>query len=352
MFKKTKFTSTLAIAILCCLIWTNLKTNSVSQNNFPINLNNLSLSSFGVVSEDIEFEELLIVAGTPISSILTLGSFDETDLPNLILGFIFDQVGIRSQEISLEQLPFLEGFTIAELASFIPGLSSLRLNTVPVFSALIEQYFGGGVLDSLGNQTIGALLNRNNIANLLLGDLTSLSSFSVSALPGLTNTMLSNIPGWELLNIELIPGLDLLPIRFFASLPTVIPLAIMDIAFGEAEGYRMNSISGSYQEGFNVPCNHSNCAHIELGPPLSGKQWISGRSSLVQGGSGCLRGREPTGRHPLGRFAKVVLIDTNEANGTALFALYFRFSLFCGKSPYIIGPFPFYQAREKDLIIV
>ena len=72
----------------------------------------------------------------------------------------------------------------------------------------------------------------------------------------------------------------------------------------------------------------------------------------MPGGSGCLAGQEPTGRHPFGQGFKVVLTDTDEASGLAEFGIYFRFSLFCGTSPYIIGPFPWISQHEKDIIFL
>ena len=352
MLKKTSFISPLIISVIASLIWANLNVTTLSQTNLPVTFGNLSISSLGMLTQDIEFGDFRWLAGTPLSEILNLGSFEDTDLPNQILGFIFDQTDIIPEEISLDLLPFLEDFNITELASFIPGLESLTLNTVPVLSALVTQQLGNGVLNRLGNQSIGTLINRSRVGSLILGNLNNLNSFSVTSLPGLSNTAISRIPGWRSLNISQIPGLDRLPFAAFAQIPTEIPLAILDVAYGSQEAYRLNSVSGSYQAGFQVPCERSSCIHIELGPPLRGKHWISGQSQWVMGGTGCLTGIEPTGRNPLGPFAKVVIINTNEANGTVLFALYFKFSIFCGTSPYIIGPFPFYEAREKDLVII
>ena len=136
----------------------------------------------------------------------------------------------------------------------------------------------------------------------------------------------------------------------------LIPFAQVDIVFGPAEGGLTRTISGSYQEGFNVPCA-SNCSHIELAAPYLGAQWVSGLSQQVRGGYGVLgslnNGVEPTGRHPFGPAFKVVLLETDEASGTANLGLYFRTCINSpidlGCSPYFIGPLPFMSIREEGL---
>jgi murein DD-endopeptidase MepM/ murein hydrolase activator NlpD len=150
-------------------------------------------------------------------------------------------------------------------------------------------------------------------------------------------------------------------------------LGKIDVVYGEKEARRINTVSGSYQEGFNVPCEKDSCAYIELTDAmdvgldlasLHGKQWISGNSQIVEGGFGPLKyanvipspGKEPTGRNVFGEFFKVVLTDTDESEGKAEFGLYFRYCMYifgyrtC--TPYFIGPFPWFSHHEKDTIIL
>lgn len=130
-----------------------------------------------------------------------------------------------------------------------------------------------------------------------------------------------------------------------------------DIVFGNAEGDLQRTISGSYREGFAVPC-WQDCAHIELGAPYTGLRWISGLSQQVQGGHGFLRslnnGWEPTGRHPFGSSVKVVLLETDETSGTANMGLYFRTCIRkpidLGCSPYFIGPLPWLTISEQSFL--
>ncbi len=137
------------------------------------------------------------------------------------------------------------------------------------------------------------------------------------------------------------------------------PLSRTDIVFGNIEGGIDRTISGSYEEGFAVPC-YRNCAHIELGAPYTGFRWVSGLSQQVNGGHGIMGqindGLEPTGRHPFGSAVKVVLLETNEATGTAQLGLYFRTCvrrpIDLGCSPYFIGPLPWLTIREEDFVIL
>ena len=142
---------------------------------------------------------------------------------------------------------------------------------------------------------------------------------------------------------------------------TVTPgiIGIVDIAYGTAESHRQNTITGSYQEGFEVDCEED-CAYAELGNWSYGKQWISGKYQNVRGGFGVLGmvngGREPTGRHPFGNLFKVVVWDTNESEGLVDTALFLRscqrFPIDLGCTPYFIGPVPFLSYHEKDTMFV
>lgn len=338
------------------IIILNSSSHSLASD-VEIPVKNLSLSDLGTITEDIVFEKYIFLAGTSATELLKIGDFYETLLPMKTLGFIFSETGLLPQDISLNKLPFLKEYNFFQLASFIPNISQKQLIDIPVLSTLVHNKLGTNFYEKFKNETIFYLLNQNNFTSLKLKNLklkhlgNDLSLFSVDSLPGLNNLIISDIPNWPNLKVTDIPGLEKLPFDKYINI-SLIPISIFDIAFGEKEADRLNSISGSYQDGFDVSCDQSSCIHIELGNPYLGKQWISGKSQWVNGGSGCLAGKEPTGRNPLGSFAKVVLTDTDEGAGSATFSLYFRFSIFCGTSPYFIGPFPFYQVQEKDLILI
>jgi hypothetical protein len=314
---------------------------------------NLSIADLGAASEGGSYNGMSWQAGQAAADLLRLGSLAETALPDLSVGRVFAVAGFDPKAVSLTALPAVSSLTLQELVRVVPKLGSRTLLQVPPVQALVARSLGALRSRTIGSRTLAQLAENPQLGGLRLAQLTELDRFSIASIPGLTAMPLRGLPNWQSIAVSEVPGLASLPFRsILGDLPQSIPLAILDVVFSEAEGYRADAISGSYQEGFQVACNQPNCAHIELGEPHLGRQWISGRSQWVRGGSGCLSGSEPTGRHPFGSAFKVVLTDTDEASGSAEFSLYFRFSLFCGTSPYIIGPFPFYRAAEKDTIIV
>jgi hypothetical protein len=150
-----------------------------------------------------------------------------------------------------------------------------------------------------------------------------------------------------------LPGLQTLDLSFIGK---------VDIVLRDIEANRTRSISGSYQQGFNVPCLQNNCAHAEVAGigRTTGTQWISGKVQKVTGGFGILKalndGKEPTGRNPFGSAFKQVIWDIDEASGSMETAMFFRICKtipFVGRtcSPYFIGPVPFIEYKEKDPII-
>ena len=298
--------------------------------------------------------------GDPITSILMLGDLAEaTNLPTRSLESILDAVGLSAGSFSLDDFGLLENQTLKTLVDAIPNLADLSLADVKPLYDLVEQELGTALANSLSDSALG-----NLIADVLLADLRlvslDLSEYGLDSIAGLLDSPLNQFSRWGETSIGQIPGLVELPFAdFFMDLGTPGAFALVDIVFGEKEARRLNTVTGSDVVGFDYPCNQDNCAHIELAGPewlgatfVHGKQWISGDSQSVRGGSGCLAGEEPTGRHPFGKGFKVVLTDTNEASGLAEFGIYFRFSLFCGTSPYIIGPFPWMSQYEKDIIFL
>ncbi len=139
-----------------------------------------------------------------------------------------------------------------------------------------------------------------------------------------------------------------------------LEITLVDLPLGTAEERISNTISGSYEEGFNVPCE-TECAHVELANWASGQRWISGKYQKVKGGEGLLGlvngGFEPTGRHPFGSAFKVAVWDVSESEGRVDTALFFRYCqrgwfVDLGCTPYFLGPVPFLSYSEKDLMFL
>ncbi|WP_013321060.1 hypothetical protein [Gloeothece verrucosa] len=299
-------------------------------------------------------------AGDSITSIVTLGDLaSSTNLPSRSLLSILNPVGLSGNSVSLADFGVIKKQTLKTLVDAIPDLAHFSLHEVAPLYDLVETQLGSANATDLSNWALGDLINDDSLANLPLDSL-NLAKYNVNSLPGLLDTPLDQFAGWDETLIEEIPGLADLPFsNFFTDLGTPGIFALVDIVFGEKEAHRVNTVTGSDVVGFDYPCDQNNCAHIELAGPdwlgatfVHGKQWISGNSQSVAGGSGCLAGSEPTGRLPFGEGFKVVLTDTDEASGIAKFSIYFRFCTLCGCSPYIIGPFPWMSQHEKDIIFL
>lgn len=291
--------------------------------------------------------------GDRIEDVLLLGDLqDMGNFPNWSISESAALGNIPIDSIRLSDIAPLRWQTIEDLVKAIPSLENAPLQSVPVLQDLLRE--AGIELEA--SQPLGALIKNNQIADIVLGkNGLDLSRYQLSAIPGLESTPLRELSRWVESPLSGIPGLSTIPLEsLFSGFLQGGLTAIMDLPWSNKEARRLNTITGSYREGFRVPCQKKQCAYIELaGPePVHGKQWISGRSQKVRGGSGCLRGREPTGRHPYGPAFKVVLTQTVEPEGQADFAIYFPLSVPCGNSLYVLGPFPWRSYHEKDNIFV
>ena len=298
------------------------------------------------------------LAGKQAGNALWLGDFQNSfNLQSFTLRQIGDITGLSLDGRTLADLELLGWQTLEDLARAVPGLQNTRLANLPAVSTLLA---------SLGRRvdprtTLRQIIADRTLAALPLGRV-DLRSFGLIALPGLNDTPLANFRDWQRSSVAGVPGLVDVPFDRFPtplSLQAAIPTYV-DIAFSNVEGGLTRTVSGSYQEGFNVPCA-ANCAHLELGLPFEGQQWISGLSQQVRGGYGVLGrlngGLEPTGRHPFGPGFKVVVLETDEATGTANLGLYFRFCVKrtfvdLGCSPYFIGPVPWLPVQEEGVTVL
>ena len=289
-------------------------------------------------------------AGDRIENIIKLGDLEESLSPQLFsLEDIFNQVQDSSvpPEVTLKDFNLIGNQTLKSLVEAIPSLASKTADNIKPIADLLRQY-GVNNLDVM----IGNLIKNPQIANLQLNSI-DLQQYQIDSIPRASSTQLKNFQNYEDSYISEIPGLDQLA---FSNYPNPIGSAMgfvgrADFIWGEAESDRDRTISGSYVEGFQVPCQN-NCAHIELddfenlgrtiASGFEGNQWIRGRDHWVAGGTGCFSGgREPTGIHPFGSTFKEVLWDTDETRDQALIVMFFNIKTQCGESPYFIGPFPF-----------
>jgi len=302
--------------------------------------------------------------GQTLPEILTLGDISPALSVELLTpGAIAQDTQLDSTQVALSSFPLVGEQTLTDLASAVPQLGQTSVGDIPPVAGLLK----AKGLPGLENQPLANVLASSpQIGDFKLGDI-DLSEFPLSSIPNLEATELRQFSGWDKSLIQDVPGLSSLPLANFPNPVAALGSMVMriDTIYGTAESRRHNTISGSNVDGFQVPCD-KNCAHVELDnlenvgrsqqSPLEGKQWISGKYQKVNGGSGCLAwvngGKEPTGRHPFGKTFKVVVMEPDETTDTVDTALYFRFASFCGATPYILGPVPFFSYHINSPIFV
>jgi hypothetical protein len=296
-------------------------------------------------------------AGQTADQYMQLGDFQESfQLQQFSLYEIAALVGLDWPALRLADFALVAWQTLGDLVQAVPDLANRPVESVAPIADLLQ-----GEVDP--QTAIAEVLQDEALASLSLGDL-NLEQYGLADIPGLMEAPLERFRDWQQSVIDQVPGLADVP---FANFPNPIVeqgvvVGQVDVVFGTAEGDRTNTISGSYVEGFNVPCE-ADCAHLEMGQPIlvEGTQWISGKYQQVRGGRGALAaangGVEPTGRHPFGHAFKVAVLDTDEASGTAETGLYFRMcvrNLFVnlGCTPYFIGPIPWLPVQEEGMVFL
>jgi hypothetical protein len=297
-------------------------------------------------------------AGQTADQYLKLGDLQTSFYPQIFNLYSIGQIAhLGVQKVALSALESAAWQRIDDLVAAIPGLGNYSIQQMPPIEALLKK---AGTPPFNPNGRLSELLQaRPEIGQISLGQMgKGLDNFAIADIPGLQNIPLQNLANWENTKIAGVPGLGNVPL---AQMPSPISatgmIGTLDVVYGPKESDRTNTISGSHEEGFQVPCKES-CAHVEMAgnPALYGKQWISGKYQKVKGGAGVLSavngGKEPTGRHPFGDAFKVAVWDVDESTGQASTALFFRI---CkrgvpdlGCTPYFLGPIPFLNFSEKQ----
>lgn len=299
-------------------------------------------------------------AGQSIGDFMELGDFEDANLniDLLTLRAISQALAIDLDGLKLDDFGIIKTQTLSDLVKAIPDLANQSARSVAPIADFLRQ------MGISTNQRIGNVANYYNLDNIPLGNEIDLSKYKLTSIPGIENSSFDEFANWQDTLISDIPGLKDLSWNNFPTVPEpdLSFIGQVDLPLGDIEANRIRSISGSYQEGFNVPCNQNNCVHFEasgLGQ-TTGAQWISGKVQKVKGGYGILAvangGLEPTGRHPFGKSFKQVVWDIDESSGSVNTAMFFRFCKtipFVGRTctPYFIGPVPFITYHEKDPII-
>ncbi|MCC5611125.1 hypothetical protein LC612_31320 [Nostoc sp. CHAB 5834] len=297
--------------------------------------------------------------GQSISEFMELGDFETPQLAieNLNLSTIASVQGINLSGLTLDDFQLIQWQTLPSLTKAISGLSNRNVRSVEPVSDFLRRF-------GITGGTIGNASQNSRLRDVQLGRVINLKNYSLRSISDIQNTSINRFGNWQDSKINGVPGLSTLSWDNLPGLQTLDLSFIgkVDIVLRDIEANRTRSISGSYQQGFNVPCLQNNCAHAEVAGigRTTGTQWISGKVQKVTGGFGILKalndGQEPTGRNPFGSAFKQVIWDTDEASGSMETAMFFRICKtipFVGRtcSPYFIGPVPFIEYKEKDPII-
>ena len=263
--KLTKFCLTTAII-------TTFTATAVSAQNSFAEIEPLEFSSEDLgFPPNIEYEDLgkpkktkYWQAGERIENILQLKDFDETGLPSVSLSEILTNSYTPIDNLSLADFSLLKKTKLKKLVNAVPSLKSFRLNEVEPLYDLVKKGVGSGKAKSLANTKISSVIKDNKIANLSLNKI-NLNNYSLDSIPQLINSPLNAFPHWGNQFLSEIPGLVEMPFKsLFNFLSAGIPVAKVDLILNSAEGYIDNTITGSYQSGFNVNCDQADCEHIEL----------------------------------------------------------------------------------------
>jgi hypothetical protein len=299
-------------------------------------------------------------AGQSISEFMELGDFETPQLAieNLNLSTIASVQGINLSGLTLDDFQLTQWQTLPNLVKAVPNLGNRNvLSVIPIRDFAIR--FG------INGSTIANLSRYDNLSNVQLGRVINLKNYPLTSIPNIQSASINRFANWQDSRIDGVPGLSTLTWDNLPGLRTLDLsfVAKVDLPLGDIEANRTRSISGSYQDGFNVPCLQNNCAHTEMSGigETTGTQWISGKLQKVNGGFGILKalngGQEPTGRNPFGSSFKQVVWNIDEASGKVETTMFFRICKtipFIGRtcSPYFIGPVPFIEYQEKDPIVL
>lgn len=326
-------------------------------------------------------------SGESAGDIFRLGDFQEEDfnLGEFSLNDIERLGSIDLDAVTVEDFKLFARQTLEEMVENTPAIGDLTVGDVVFVYDAVSQLVDDP--SSIDSRTISEVARRTGIGDIPLAEIEGLvlSDYSLNDLPEeVQSTELNKYQGWQNETIASVPGLGDIS---FADLAYYWGkyygmIATHDVTYGPKEHTvtpTKYAITGSFEEGFRVNCaQERGCAYLELVAPISvyagpvkmdlhGAQWISGGrgegQQMVRGGYGILGAvggfQEPTGRHffDFNKAFKVVLINTNESEGTGTFGLYFRYCyhgppIDLGCTPYIIGPVPVYTSKEKDIVLV
>mgnify|MGYP001803395077 FL=1 len=194
-------------------------------------------------------------AGDTVSDVLTLEDISpQFASEQLTLGDINMATGQDWLQQSVESFDLLAQQRVDELVDVVPNLGDFQVvDVLP-----LESLFSNSSAD-LSDATVAEALDQDPLLNSLrldsLGD--ELETFSIGEIPNVEMTRLDSLNGWESATVSEVPGLSNVP---FMAMPNFFDgalgiIARIDMVWGKTEDHRQNTVSGSNQSGFKVPCS-------------------------------------------------------------------------------------------------
>ena len=318
-------------------------------------------------------------AGDTPDEIFKLGDLTDTlGAEKLSLKQISELTGLKIEDIKIADFPLLANQSLEQLRNTIPFLEDFKIADIPpideVLAAAGRDLIDRQIRRSLGDRQLGEVLDQHPLLGELRLNQIDLKDFNITDIPNVERIPVQNLTDWQSAVFSEIPGLkDVV----FGQMPNPLaifggPVARIDMVYGPAETKRNDTISGSFEEGFRVPCEKE-CAYIELDDledegrkaqsPFEGKQWISGKYQEVEGGYGLLKylpspegytpGKEPTGRHPFNEdLFKEVVWEPDETKDEVSTRLFFRICTALGCTPYNQFSIPFLKYKVDSKIFI
>ncbi|MBD2535817.1 hypothetical protein H6G97_43290, partial [Nostoc flagelliforme FACHB-838] len=190
-------------------------------------------------------------AGQSISEFMELGDFETPQLgiENLNLSTIASAQGINLNGLTLDDFQLTQWQTLPSLTEAIPGLGNRNVTSVKPVSDFLRRF-------GITGGTIGNASQNSRLRDVQLGRVINLKNYSLTSISNIQNTSINRFGDWQDSKINGVPGLSTLTWDNLPGLQTLDLSFIgkVDIVLREIEANRTRSISGSYQQGFNVPC--------------------------------------------------------------------------------------------------
>ena len=317
----------IAFGFMPCAIAEDLSAiESISFNQLPPFEQNGSWPSLKEYVQEIGYETARNwVAGEYPVDVLKVGDILDGLHPE---AFRLSELAAL-EELSIADIALVADLPLASLVQSVPFSGDWPLEQMPGVAEALSQVIG---INMKPVETLNQIISRQTeLGELLTGDV--FGELPLMSIPNIELSQISDFSGYQDQLISSIPGLGDIPLGAFPNPLTLLNFtAQQDIAFGpkeySGEKPTPKSISGSIEEGFQVPCV-GGCPHIELaGAGWQGDQWMTKDHRVADGNGllGAIPGMDEAGayRLPFGEAFALQIRSTDEKTGAAEWGLAFR----------------------------